>query len=461
MAPGSVQLIHMRVRGTRAATVPVYVMAEAADDGYINNNSTSVQLRVDNAVDLAVLLASGGTGLEDEEIGGQVSLRSGGRETASDGTLDIDLNAAGELLGASIHGGADCQRLTSQRARCLLPAMTRGMQLFVDYRAQFAEPGTYDVKFTLHAPGDTFSDNDTLTRSVLVRPYNDIAVAGDADLAGMLVGETREATFTVSTGRRALAAARFVAKHSLPGVRVVALSAGPGQCALDQDGGSCDFTALPANSQFEVHVGWRAESACEPEVAVSVSTPGDVLAANDRRSVQGEVLAPTDVELRVAQSTAGAAGETIDFPPIAVINGTEKARGTRLEVDLPPEVSLVSVSAANAICSGTAVLRCDFADLDANSTSTVNLSVRGSARGNFTSSLKVSSTNDTNPSNDSREVALQFSGAASSGTVAEAQTGAGSGGGGGGRFEWLALTLLGALVALIWGRRRMGSGPIS
>jgi hypothetical protein len=65
--------------------------------------------------------------------------------------------------------------------------------------------------------------------------------------------------------------------------------------------------------------------------------------------------------------------------------------------------------------------------------------VRASQRGTHRSTLKLSSANDTNPANDSREVAVEISG--STGTAA-----ANSGGGGGGSFEWLSLALLAILA---------------
>jgi len=333
--------------------------------------------------------------------------------------------------------------LSTRRAHCVLPVMARGAQLYVDYRAQFAEPGTYDVKFTLNVPRDTAAANDTLTRPVLVRPYNDISVSGDLDLTGVLAGGTREETFTVTTGRRPLAAGRFTARHYLPGVTVAAIRASAGQCGVDANtGGSCDFTDLAAGAQVSVTVTWRADHACDEDVAVGVSTAGDVVATNNEVHGRAEVMAPTDLELRVAASVDGASGSTLDFPPISVVNGAEKAVGARLEVTLPAEVTLVSISAANAICSGTSVLRCDFADLEANSTSTVNLVVRPGTRGSYSSALKLSAMNDTNAANDSRNVAFQIS-AGNSGGVAAAKTG-----GGGGSFEWLALLLL-ALIK--WG----------
>ena len=78
-------------------------------------------------------MASGGSGLEDAVLEGQVSLRSQGRQSASGATLDIDLHSAGLLRSAAIHNGAACAILSGQRARCALPVMARNAQLFVNY----------------------------------------------------------------------------------------------------------------------------------------------------------------------------------------------------------------------------------------------------------------------------------------------------------------------------------------
>ncbi|HET9862890.1 MAG TPA: M12 family metallo-peptidase [Steroidobacteraceae bacterium] len=445
LAPGAARLLRARVLGLQSATAAVRALAETAADGYSPNNSADVQFSIDNAIDVAVLMASGGVGIEDQDIEGQVSLTSGGRDAATSGTLDLELNAAGVLRAVRLHNGADCELLSLHKARCALPVLARGATLYVDYTAQFADPGAYDVKFTVQVPGDTASGNDTLTRPVLVRPNNDIGVAGTIDLGAMLVGDTRETTFAVAVGQRALDSARFTARHHLPGLRVDAVRASAGECRVDEEAGAvCDFTALAAGARLSVTLTWRAESALDQDVAVSVSTPGDVVSANNEVRGRAEVLAPTDLELRVGAMQGGARGATLEFPPISVVNGDQKAVGARLEVTLPGGFTLLNVSAANAICSGTALLRCDFAELDANSTSTVHLTVRASESGSYVSSLKLTSLNDLNPHNDSRDIELQISGAGGSG-AASAKAG------GGGRFEWLGLALLGWLV---WRRPR-------
>lgn len=451
LAPGASQLLRMRLRGSSSGNANFRVMAEAADDGYIGNNLANVQLRIDNPIDLGVMLASGGAGLEDDVIDGEVTLLSSGRDAAIGATLDIELHAAGILRGAAIHNGAECELLSRQLARCALPALARGTQLHVDYEASFAEPGAYDVKFTLHTPGDTATDNDTLTRAILVRPFNDIAVSGLVDLTRMLVGESRESTYAVYVGRRALASARFLASHYLPGVRVESIRASSGDCQIDAEtGAACDFANLPAFAELTVVVTWHGDAPLQAEVAVGVTTPGDVALGNNTIHGSAEVMGATDLELRVAAAANAAEGATFDFPAISLVNGAEKAFGTRLEVTLPAEVTLVTLSASNAICSGSTVLRCDFDEIDAHSTATVNLTVRASQRGTHMSSLKVTSENDTNPANDSREVAVEISG--TPGVVASANSG-----GGGGSFEWLSLAFLVWLLR----RRVMGTFLIS
>jgi len=106
----------------------------------------------------------------------------------------------------------------------------------------------------------------------------------------------------------------------------------------------------------------------------------------------------------------------------------------------------VSVSASNATCSGTSVLRCDFTDLAPGATATVALIVRARVTGSFVSKLKLSANNDSNPANDTREVNLEIVGADVPAVPAVSESNA-AGHGGGGRIEFWMLGLL-ALLAV-------------
>ena len=441
--PGATRVVRLRAHASVPMSGDVSAVAITSDDGYPGNNSVNLPLRIEHVVDLSVEMASGGSGLEDTRIEGQVALRSNGRQAAIGGTLDIDLHAAGVLTAANIHHGAACQLLSPTRARCVLPNLARNANLYVDYSAEFAEPGNFAVTFTAAVAGDSSPGNDTLTRAVLVRPYLDAGISGSLNLDGLFGGQTRTTVLSLTTDRRGLATARFQAPHAAPGLRVDAISAAGAACRVDDElGGLCEFTDLPAHASVPVSVTWRADAGSWlVEPAVGVATPGDVASANNTLSERVETVGSTDVELRVADSLGGARATPLSFPVIELVNGDSKAITPRLEVILPPEITVVEVSANDAMCSGTTTLRCDFNTLAPQARASVTLSVRASANGNFASQVRVVTINDNNPANDSREVQLQISGGNTAAVDAPAS-------GGGGRIEWLALLLL-ALIK--WG----------
>jgi hypothetical protein len=450
LAGGEARLVRLRVHGTRAAAADVSAVAVTDDDGYTANDTAGVQLRLENAVDLAVTLASGGAGVEDQSIPGQVTVRSNGRETLTGAVLDIDLNAAGTIEQASIHNGAACTLVSPQRARCTLPTLAKGAQVYVDWQVRFAEPGNYDVTFTARAAGDSAADNDVLERPVVVRPWNDASIVGTFGFTSVMVGETRASTFTVVADHRLLAAARFVAPNALPGLRVTDITSSAGDCRVDTDsGGSCDFANLAPGGSAAVTVTWTAEeSVAAADLSVSVSTAGDIDSGNDAVRTRVQTYGMTDLDLRVGPAVSGFRNTTVAFPEITLVNGNDKAVGASLEVTLPAGMTLADVSAANAICSGTDVLRCDFDDLDAGSLSTVNLSVHASQSGTFNAALRLTAANDGNAGNDSRDVEVTISNVANASQTAGGGNSPGSGGGGGGgRMEWLALACLALLVA--------------
>jgi hypothetical protein len=450
LAPGASRELRVRVRGTRPVTAEVRASAVVADDGYGANNDVTVQLRIDHLVDVAVTMASGGTGVEDAPLEGQATLRSSGRLSATGGLLEIQLHAAGTLRAAKIHNGADCALLPPSRARCTLPDLARNAQIYVDYTAVFDEPGNYDVTFAATTPGDTAAANDTLTRAVLVRPHYDVAIAGDVELPAFLVGQTREKTFTVTSDRRGLATARFVAPQFLPGLRVESIRASSGVCGVDDDAGFCDFTDLPPHASETVTVTYRAaEGSYRYDALARVSTPGDVSAANDIARGRADVQAPTDLELRsAAGSVSGTSGATFDLPAITVHNHGVAAFGVRVDVTLPTGVTLVGISASSAICAGTGVVRCDFDALEAGATTTLVVSVRADSAGSFRGTIRVSASNDTNAVNDTREFAIEVAAVTSTSTASPAKAK-----GGGGAMEWLGLALL-ALVSCARSARR-------
>jgi hypothetical protein len=255
----------------------------------------------------------------------------------------------------------------------------------------------------------------------------------------------REKTFSVTVDRRALASARLIA-NSAPGLAVASIRADTGDCRVNADGGSCDFVDLPPFGTVMVTVSYRAEEGSwANDAEIRVSTAGDVDSSNDSVTDRVETHGTTDLELRVAGAVDGIRQSALSFPLISVVNGVDTAFGARLEITLPAEIALLDVSASNATCSGTSVLRCDFADLEAGATATIALTVRASASGSYVSSLKLTASNDNNSANDSHQVALTITGGDAAAVSAPK--------GGGGRIEFPILALLALLAGLRLSRR--------
>jgi hypothetical protein len=230
-------------------------------------------------------------------------------------------------------------------------------------------------------------------------------------------------------------------------IRASAGQTDSGNCRVDAElGGICDFTDLPPHASVSVYVTYLAlQGSWSIDPVVSVSATGDVVSTNNAITAHVDTLAATDLELRVDGTLAGRPSASLSFPLISVVNGAEQAFGTRLEVTLPAQVVLVSVSASSATCSGSNVLRCDFSDLPPGATATVALIVRATATGSYVSALKLSASNDSNSANDAREVNVEITGA----SVAVVSESSAAGKGGGGRIEfWMV-----GLLVLLAGRR--------
>jgi hypothetical protein len=129
----------------------------------------------------------------------------------------------------------------------------------------------------------------------------------------------------VTTDRRALATARFRRGARAAGAdrRVDLGDAGGvpfGDCRVDvASGGVCDFVDLPAFANITVTVDYRAaEGTYAGDLAVYVSTSGDVVNSNNAESAHVETAGMTDLELRVAPTLTGPKSSTLTFPLISV-----------------------------------------------------------------------------------------------------------------------------------------------
>jgi len=206
-------------------------------------------------------------------------------------------------------------------------------------------------------------------------------------------------------------------------------------------------------------------SACESEPQTFIMAPqingSSVFSSCSITEMQDDVntapcitpLSSTDMELVVgSQSGAVLPGNPATFTLEANSVGSMTVNGVVVDVSIPANVSLNSVSATAGSCtSGAGTASCDIGSVAAGTGETISITVSALTSGNADFVGNITAAADTNSNNNQATVRI---------TVGSSGGGGGGGGGGdsggGGSLQWFTLTLLllGHLVAVFSRRAR-------
>src|SRR5262249_21432467 len=131
--------------------------------------------------------------------------------------------------------------------------------------------------------------------------------------------------------------------------------------------------------------------------------------------------------------------------------GDDPSQDVSALASLPANLQIQSASAAGGSCSiDRGSVACPLGTLEPKETRNIELTVVGMATGSNTATLSVTSSNDSESGNNSSELTVQISAAATPATPASSAPtpGAGTGGsGGGGSLDVLILAILSGMAA--------------
>ena len=216
------------------------------------------------------------------------------------------------------------------------------------------------------ADSDVIPDNNSATFNIIVPTFLDVGISTPASARSIVVGAPIDVTYTVTTGVHPVPAVQLTAASSAPYYQVVSVSV-PGHSCQENGGVTrCDLGDLPANANFQVTVRFSAPGGgtYSSGAPVGVQTSRDSNPANNVATVQMNTYMPTNLKMRVAQTTATApSGSALTFPRITVTNlGPALAGGVTLEIPLPSFATIQSMS-SGVTCAGTTTLSCDIQGL--------------------------------------------------------------------------------------------------
>ena len=116
--------------------------------------------------------------------------------------------------------------------------------------------------------------------------------------------------------------------------------------------------------------------------------------ANNEARLSLVTMNPGEMSLAVNSTTANTVvGVLVDLPTIPH-HPDRCLRGYRLDITLPPEVTLHQVLTPAVYCSGTAVLQCNLSEWAVNQERTIDLRLLANAAGSYSVGLKVIAADD-------------------------------------------------------------------
>jgi hypothetical protein len=396
------------------------------------------------------------SGVEGIEIQGTFAGWSYGVQGSSNAVATVELPPEVHFARASARNEATttCSIVDPQHLRCVynIPA-NQSFQL-VDYSVVADAAGAFQAKATIVLPGDQNPGNDSVQWGISIDPVIDLGVRAFTVPEYLIAGHPLTLPLTLFAGSRAVVGANATISTNTSAL-VDSVITNAGTCTrLNQWQFQCVFGDLPARGEVSVSAVVSASSLMGAGTfTVQVGSPGDNVPQNDFHFKSFYVVPETNVGVSVGgASVTGTAGTGITLPSIVVSRSGGDAVQPILRFSLPDGVSVVSMSGALGICSGTREFECSIPTIPAGGSLQLDLIVRTAGPMTFNVPVSVSALNDFQPANDTTSFAVTVTAAAppvSPPTGGGGGTG-GKGGGGGGRMEWSVLM---CLAMLLWRRR--------
>jgi hypothetical protein len=425
---------------------------ETETDG--TNNSIALAITASEQAVLALGYAPSASNIDrGESMTLTMSAGNQGPSTSTATTLALQIPAGLEVTGYTTTRGS-C--VASPGAfDCNLGTLAVSTAAIITLDLRGASPGTYDIVGHVDGAGTDSGVLHTHHQPLLVRAVGDVSIelAESADPIQVGTGFDYTATVRNLSGD----AAGVHVTVPVTGARVSSASTPAGTCTKTDAQVDCDITSLAAGASTTIDIHLDALAAGIATASATATYAGRDTASGNNSATLGTTLRLVgDVSVEIADSLDPITTGTALSYTATVRNLGPNAGAVHLSVALAGGTVSV-VTPANATCTNTAsAVECDFASMANGATGGAVILVTTTAAGtvNATATATFAGTDPVagnNTATASTTVnapppppAGGSSGGGSSGGGSSSSSG---GGGGGGRFDWLALGLLGLLLA--------------
>ena len=292
---------------------------------------------------------------------------------------------------------------------------------------------------------DPVGSNNQAVAAAQSRWRTDLAVSVPANTS---VVRTQTATLDIAVSNQGpdAAPASKLALQLAAGASAVSATPSVGSCTVAASTVNCDLGSLATNAGATVSLTLRGEAAGTATVGVQASADGLDVDDDQAATAYLRVTPLADVAVEIAAAAGNkVAGTPFNYTATVRNNGPDAT-----EIRTSFAITGASVGAAVATGGSCAInnpsVTCTLNPLANGASTTITYTVTATSAGNVTVDASASiDGSDTTPANNAAAVAVSV--AAPPPASGGGGGSSGGKGGGGGRFDWLALGLLGVLLA--------------
>lgn len=452
LASGASATVNITVLPFAAGSVSATATATFAGVDLVTaNNTASIGTTVRLVGDLDVAITdSADPATVDVPFVYTVSVHNAGPNA---GAVNVKVPITGDfLLSKADMPGATCE-WSSSAANCTLDSLASGASATLNVSVIPNTAGTVSATATATFAGvDPVTTNNSATADTTVRAVADVGVtiAESADPVTAGTAFSYLVTLT-STGP-----SKGVTHLVVPVTGSTPTEATPspgGTCRIAPGTVLCDFPTLGADTATVIIVMDSAKAGTTTATATATFSGTDPVPTNNSATIDTQVQLVGDLGVELTDSADPViVGGALSYLA-AVRNQGPNAGPVHFDVSVTGgTVGSVTAGAGGTCTTALNLLRvdCEFASVNDGSSATATIAVNTTVAGAVSATAQATFTGGVDPAlTNNHATAMTTVNAPPSSSSSSGGGGGGGGGGkgGGGRFDWLALGLLGVLVA--------------
>jgi hypothetical protein len=325
--------------------------------------------------------------------------------------------------------------------RCSLGTLAPNTSAEVSVELQASRVGPITIGLDATADNDADATNNASIVEIYIQPNIDVRLDPPPDSFSVKAGQADRYPITVRSATQPVEGVEVsFLILGFPQFRVQSVRSTLGSCTFGEEWVSCVIGHMPANSAAVVDVELLGDGEVGSDVHVTARCDGDIDASNSDLRQTVRVVQPGNVFVNGSSPDVRTeVGTAFAFPRVFV-HATAETPAVKLTMTVPGSLSIASAIPDVGVCQvGGGTVSCEFGDL-IDETRTVDLNLRATQAGTFTTNMQVTAAEDANSDDSSMSIEV----------VVDPEPPSPSSGGGGGSLNWASF----ALGALALGLRR-------